>query len=200
MEPWQLGALANGVVTAAYLGIVAAILTPLVRSNQLRENRLGTATAGIFLTCAVAHGAHVAHLLLPAVGLEEHAGLHLRAAWEWHTVTIDVAGAAVGVYYWSLRKTYGSLMKGAKLFEDMKERERQALQINDDIVQGLTVAHMALALDDRKRSEEVIESTLASARKLISDLVGESDAAEGKLRPGDLRRAEPALIRGGSKA
>lgn len=198
MEPWQLGVALNAIITAAYLGIVFAILKPLVVSKQVRENALGLATAGIFLTCAAHHGGHVAHMLLPYVGLEQHSGLHLRAAWEWHTLIVDIFGAGVGVYYWSLRKTYGPLMKGAKLFEDMKERERQALDINDNIVQGLTVAHMALSLDDKERSEEVLQSTLASARQLISDLLGEAGETESKLHPGDLRRSEPALIHKGA--
>lgn len=194
MQVWQLGAAANTIITVAYLGIVYAILRPLIASEQVRENPLGLATAGIFLTCAAHHGSHVAHMLLPYLGIEEHSGLALRQAWEWHTLFVDLFGAGVAVYYWSLRTSYGPLMKGAKLFEDMRERERQALEINDSIVQGLTVAHMALAVDDKERSEEVLVVTLASARQFISDLLGNVDAQEAKLRPGDLRRAEPALI------
>lgn len=31
--------------------------------------------------------------------------------------------AGVAVYYWSLRRVYGTLLDGAKLFDDLKERE-----------------------------------------------------------------------------
>jgi len=66
---WQLDIAANLVVAVAYVAIAGAILVPLVREGQLRSNRLGAATAAIFLTCAVHHGSHAAHLVLPVFGL-----------------------------------------------------------------------------------------------------------------------------------
>ena len=55
---WRVGAVANFVTMTAYFAICAAILVPLVREQQLKANRLGTATALIFFTCAVHHGGH----------------------------------------------------------------------------------------------------------------------------------------------
>lgn len=191
MEMWQVAAAANVVVTVAYLAIALAIARPLLREGQLGANRLGTATAALFFTCAVGHGAHAAHLLGPAVGLEASVGVPLRQAYTWPHLAWEVVTAAMGVYYWSLRRTYGSLMRGAKLFEDMRERQRQALEINDNIVQGLFVAQTALALEEREVSEEALRATLASARQIISDLLGEADSA---LDPGDLVRREAALV------
>jgi signal transduction histidine kinase len=190
---WKVGAAANLAVALVYLAIAVAIVRPLVRERQLRANRLGTATAAIFLTCAVHHGSHAVHVLLPYVGLEVHEGLALRAAFNWHVVGWDVLTAAVGIYYWTLRRTYGPLMRGAKLFEDMKERQRQALEINDTIVQGLFVAQTALALGERETSEEALHTTLESARHIISDLLGEV-GSELAPRPGQLVRDAPALI------
>ena len=190
---WKVGAGANLVVAAAYLAIALAILVPLLRTRQVPGNRLGTATAAIFFTCAVHHGAHSVHMVLPAFGLEEHHGLALRDAFDWHQATWDVIGAGVGLWYWSLRSVYGQLMRGAALFEDMKERQRQALEINDNIVQGLAVAKLALELDDRDRSAEAMERSLTAARQIITDLLGEADS-ETRLGPGDLHRRAPADV------
>ena len=195
---WQLDMAANLVAALASVAIAGAILVPLVREGQLRSNRLGAATAAIFLTSAVHHGSHAAHMALPVFGIETDQGLALRTAFGgWHTVIIDVVTAWVGIYYWTMRRTYGSLMRGAKLFEDMNERQRQALEISDNIVQGLFVARTALALDEREMSEEALRSTLDSARQIISDLLGGS-GTQLDLGPGQLVREQPAVVAGGA--
>ena len=191
---WQVAAVANLIVAVAYLAISAAIARPLIRTGQLWANKLGTATAAIFLTCAVHHGMHGVHMTLPVLGILEHSGHALRTAFGWHQAGWDILTASVGVWYWSLRRLYAPLMRGAQLFEDLKERQRQALEINDNIVQGLTVAQMALALDERKESKQALESTLVSARRIISDLLGEVDSPETRLGPGDLVRSAPAVV------
>ena len=191
---WQLAAAANFVVSIAYLLIMVAILGPLIRTKQLRSNVLGVATAAIFFTCAVHHGSHSVHLLLPYVGLEADEGEAMRVAFgSWHVVGWDVVTAAVGVYYWTLRRTYGSLMQGAALFVDLKEKQRQALEINDNIVQGLVVAETALALDQHDLSKEALAATLVSARQIISDLLGAAES-EARLSAGDLRRKKAASV------
>jgi signal transduction histidine kinase len=191
---WRIGAAANIVTMIAYLAIVAAILVPLIREKQVRANRLGTATALIFFTCAVVHGGHAAHALLPEIGLAETSGLGMRQAFDPATVVWDLFTAAVGIYYWTLRRTYGALMSGAKLFEDLRERQRQALEINDGIVQGLATAKLALELDQTAVTREALESTLASARGLITELLGEV-AERPDFEAGELRRSRPALLR-----
>jgi signal transduction histidine kinase len=191
---WRVGALANLVTMVAYFAIVAAILVPLVREKQLRANRLGAATAAIFFTCAVHHGSHTVHMVLPSLGVHTTSGLEMRAAFDSSQVVWDLVTAAVGVYYWTLRRTYGALMGGAKLFDDLKERQRQALEINDGIVQGLATAKLALELDQTAVTREALEATLASARGLITELLG--DVTERpNFQAGDLRRSRPALLR-----
>jgi len=76
--------------------------------------------------------------------------------------------------------------------EAVQLRHRQAMEIHDNIVQGLAVASMALHLGDADKGATVIDSTLATAREIVSALL----AAEGQAepRPGDLRRATPALL------
>jgi signal transduction histidine kinase len=175
---WQVGAIANTIISAAYFGIVWAIVRPLIKSGQLRSNPLGAATAAIFLSCAVHHGGHVVHMLLPAFFDGQTTGLAWRQAYDWPTALWDVVGAAVGVYYWSLRRTYGSLMHGAQLFEDMRQRERQALELHDAVLQGMVVAKMAMDLDELAQARSALERSIESASRMISDLLGPANLTE----------------------
>jgi uncharacterized membrane protein YqjE len=192
---WEVGAAANGILFAAYMIITLSILVPLVKSDQLRTNHLGAATAAIFFSCGVGHGLHLFHLIGPSFGVDKTVGAAARVSTEWHIVLWDSLTALIGLYYVSLRKTYGSLMKGAALFDDMKEKQRQALEINDNIVQGLVIAETALALDETEHSQAALASTLAAARQIISDLLGEM-GTEVRLGPGDLRRTKAATVGG----
>jgi hypothetical protein len=181
---WQIGLWANAVVAVAYLLIVVAVLRPLVRDHQLRQNLLGAATAAIFLTCAVHHGGHVVHMLLPSGGVERAQGLALRASYDWEAAVWDVVTAAVGVYYWTLRRAYAQMVRGAALFEDMRQREREALELNDAVLQGMVVARMALDLNQQDRAERALDASIKSASRIISELLGPQTvrAESGLLR------------------
>jgi signal transduction histidine kinase len=175
---WTIASMANALVGVAYLLIALAIVRPLVKAGQLRSNRLGAATAAIFFTCAVHHGAHTLHMVvLPYLGLAESQGLAMRATYSFPSATWDVISAAVGIYYWTLRRTYGSLMEGAKLFEDMQQRERQALELNDNVLQGLVVAKLALDLDERDKAYRAVETAISSASGMITELLGVQEAS-----------------------
>jgi hypothetical protein len=195
---WEVSAGANAVIGIAYLAIAYIIVSGLIKTGQVSTNRLGLATGLIFLTCGVHHGSHSVHMLLPSLGVEDQAGLALREAWHWPIVWWDVIGAVVAVFYLSLRGSYASVLRGAQLFEDMKVRERQALEINDNIVQGLSVAKYALDQGKDEKSREAVEDTLKKARELITELLGEEET-EVALGPGELRRRRPATV-GGSDA
>jgi signal transduction histidine kinase len=194
VESWHAAAGANLVVGIAYLAISFAVAKPLIKMGTLRSNPFGATTAAIFLTCAVHHGILFVQMTLPSVGLGENSGLAMREALFWYQATWDVLAASVGIWYWALRKNYAPLMRRAKLFEDMKDRQRQALEINDNIVQGLTVAQLALTLEENERSREALEETLVRARHIISDLLGSVDDPEVKLGAGDLVRKRPATV------
>ena len=73
-------------------------------------------------------------------------------------------------------------------------RQRQALEINDNIVQGLTVAKYAMDAKDYARALEAVEKTLKSARKIVTDLLNENNIDYLHLGPGDLVRLEPATV------
>ena len=174
MEPWVIGMICNGIIAVAYLLISLAITVPLARSGQLRSNPLGAATASIFFSCAVHHGIHSVHMALPSLGIDDPQGYAMREAWDWPLSLWDVVGAVVGVYYWTLRRNYSSLMEGAQLFQDLRQREQQALELNDTVLQGLVVAKMALDLDDHKRAQESLAVSIDSASRIITDLLGSS--------------------------
>ena len=57
-------------------------------------------------------------------------------------------------------------------------RRQQALQINDNVVQGLAVAKYAFDLGDLDKAKEAVEGTLAAARRIISDLLDEVSTDE----------------------
>jgi hypothetical protein len=188
---WKIGLVANAVVAIAYFGIAAAIIRPLLKSGQLRTNPLGAATAAIFLTCAVSHGGHSIHMLLPYWDVQEAQGRAMRAAWTWEAAVWDIVTAVVGLYYWTLRRTYAPLMRGAQLFEDMRQREQQALELNDNVLQGLVVAKMALELGQKERATTALESSIASASHMISDLLGAQPKRDGLLRTKPASIGEP---------
>jgi hypothetical protein len=62
-----------------------------------------------------------------------------------------------------------------------REREREALDIHDNIVQGIAEAQLAFDVGRPEQARAVLERTLAQARRIVTDLMGEPD-------PGDLRR------------
>jgi hypothetical protein len=68
-------------------------------------------------------------------------------------------------------------------------RQHQALEINDNVVQGLSIAKYALDAGDEVKAYEAVTQTLVSARGIISDLLG---GADRRLGPGDLVRGEAA--------
>jgi len=182
MSPWVVGLVCNAVIMLAYLLISLAIVVPLSRSGQLRTNPLGAATAAIFFTCAIHHGAHSIHMLLPSLGVSDAQGLAMRTAWGWPLALWDVVGAVVGVYYWTLRRTYSSLMEGAQLFQDLRQREQQALELNDTVLQGMVVAKMALDLNQPARASHALSSSIDSASRIITGLIGDTHSALDLVR------------------
>lgn len=169
---WQIAMVCNAGIAMSYLLICLAIVIPLAKSNQLRTNPLGAATSAIFLTCAVHHGSHAVHMLLPSLGINDDQGLAMRNAWGWPLTIWDCVGLVVALYYWTLRRNYSSLMQGAQLFEDLRKREQQALELNDSVLQGLVVAKMALDLDDTAKANAALTSSITSASRIITNLLG----------------------------
>ena len=60
-------------------------------------------------------------------------------------------------------------------------RREHALELNDNIVQGLVVAKMALEGGMDEKAMETLASTLERARSLVSELLGDLDPTAGSL-------------------
>lgn len=195
---WVIGAVANVIILVAYSMIFLSIAKGLKRSKQTpRENPLGWATAALFLSCALHHGHHPFHTLLPLLSSDPHSvevGLAFRHAFEhWNFLLTDIIGALVALWYWSLRTRFPALVRGAGLFEDLRERQKQALTIHDNIVQGLAVAKLNLETGNSEEGMEAIEDTLRASRSIITELLGDQ-GSELALHPGDFRRSRAASL------
>ena len=191
MQWWQVAAAANGVVAVSYFVISYAIFVPLSRAGQVGSNRLGTATALIFFSCAVGHGLHGLHAMLQffgVPGVEAAAGRTVEA----HDAVWAVLTAVVGVYYWTLRRSYGRLLESATLFQDQLARKQEAVAINDGIVQSLVAAKLARRLGRDADVSAALDAALTSSQELVGRLL--HDATAGRpSRAGDFVSA-----RGGS--
>jgi hypothetical protein len=190
MQWWMLGAVSNGVIAVAYFMICFVITRGLLKGGQLGSNRLGAATAAIFLSCAVPHGAHMVHMLMPYAGVDLRQGLAMREAWGPQLAFWDLLSAMIGVYYWTLRGGFGSVGASPQLFADQHEREQRALELNDAVLQGMVVARMAFDLNEPQRAMNALDGSIAAASKMITELIGDE---RGHLANRPLR-STPALV------
>lgn len=78
---------------------------------------------------------------------------------------------------------------------ESQQRRRQALEINDNVVQGLTSAVYSLEHEDLDKATSYIERTLAAARDMMDDLLEPSGE---ELHPGDLVRSSASRLDGGT--
>jgi PAS domain S-box-containing protein len=72
---------------------------------------------------------------------------------------------------------------------ELEVRQLQALEINDEIVQGLAVAKYALDLDRTDKAGDTIERTLGSAKAMVGRLL-----ADTRTHPGMLTRSRAARL------
>ena len=80
------------------------------------------------------------------------------------------------------RRADEELREARAELERQRLSERQAIEINDNILQGLVVAKYALDKGDEAQTREAVEATLEHARRIISDLLAVVDVTPGKLR------------------
>jgi PAS domain S-box-containing protein len=72
---------------------------------------------------------------------------------------------------------------------ELQVKQQQAIEINDNVVQGLVVATYALDSDDRSRAKAAVRKTLEAARSIVNKLLDVDS-----LQPGDLVRSESAQV------
>lgn len=195
-ELWMLTAAANFVMVVVYALVAVSMIRAIIDGRQLRSNPLLTATAAIFVTCTLGHGSHLAHALIATAGVwggtELTPAQAVRAEFgDLRLLVWDVITAVVAVYFFTLRSRFAIVYKGAALCEDMEKREQQALELHDNVVQGLAQAKMALDLGRRDEGYQAIESTLAASRRIMTEVLGRPGSGI-ELGPGDIRRSEGA--------
>jgi hypothetical protein len=110
--------------------------------------------------------------------------------WKWagiHALFILGASAAyiTGWRYTELERhraeDYGAQLAQSTLLQ------REALEINDNIIQGLVAIEAAMDLEDQQLARGVLDATLVSAREIVSGLLMNAKS-NGELAAGDLRR------------
>jgi hypothetical protein len=69
--------------------------------------------------------------------------------------------------------------------------ERQALEIHDNLVQGLTAIHWALEAGAYEQARELTAAALAQTQGMIGDLLGDEPDGQA-FAPGTLRRERAA--------
>jgi hypothetical protein len=99
---------------------------------------------------------------------------------------IDSIGALAHL---ALERTRSSALK--LQLAEARLRRKQALQLNDDVVQGLAVAKYAFELGEDDKGKESVATTLEAAKRIISDLLGEIEPDQ-TMRAGTLVRDTPA--------
>lgn len=115
--------------------------------------------------------------------------------WGWAAIhgAFVLAASTAMVISWRLSEVERARAEQYRTrLHDADLRRRQAMEINDNIVQGLTVAKMAMELDQTDESYRALDETLQKARGIISELLG--DDATRHLGAGELVRAQPALV------
>ena len=91
----------------------------------------------------------------------------------------------------------GRVVEAAVIARDISDRKRaetemaeaqrkEALVLNDAVVQGLVASKLALEMDDLERCSEALAETLQGAKAIVARLLAES----GEIAPGDLVRTE----------
>lgn len=186
METWWIGLAWNATIAAAYIGIGTLIGIGVIRTGQVRANPLALATFLMFAGCGMGHLVHTVQLL----GFQTYTAASVSGAARIeysypHMWLIDGVTASVGVWYWTMRQKFPHLVRGAAIFEDMDARRRRALEIHDNIVQGLVQAKLALELNMNDEGHDAVDQTLGRAKHIITQLLGEQ---HDEVQPGDLRR------------
>ena len=87
-----------------------------------------------------------------------------------------------------------ALVTNAEL-ERRELNERHAVEINDNIIQGLALAKYKLQAGEGQASADQVSETLREAQRLVSNLLGDAEVQAGQLRremAAETSRPEPA--------
>lgn len=79
-------------------------------------------------------------------------------------------------------------MEARQQLHDAEVARRHALELNDNVLQGLTTAMWQLELEDGAGALRTLDQTLAASRQMVADLLNHGSPT---VEPGDLTRVEP---------
>lgn len=82
-----------------------------------------------------------------------------------------------------------------RALEAAAQRHRDAVEINDTVVQGMTAAKWALELGNTAAGLRALEDTIRLSRQLVSDLLKDAD-----MSPTGPRTADPRFSRASNRA
>jgi hypothetical protein len=170
--------LSGGLIEAHFHFFIVVILVTLY------ENWVPFVLALVFVV--VHHG--TVGVLDPRSVYNHPAAIH--RPWLWagvHGLFIAGAAAAALASWKHVEVERERAETSAVRLHDRVLRQREAIQINDTVVQGLVVAKYAAHMGEYERAADAVGRTLDLAKKLVNDLMeGEVDMFE----PGGLRRDE----------
>ena len=193
-----IGLATNSIIAVAFLAVAVVLLVNAVKTRHVRHNPLGVATVILYLTCGGGHLVHTLQLLDVPLGHATAAGLAIQEEYTagWHMWAIDILTAVAGITYWMMRGRFPALVSGAAVFEDLRARQRRAIEINDNIVQGLAQAKLAFDLGRDADGEQAVTETLTRARGILAGLTGK-EHREDQAPPPPAHPGGPAGPAGG---
>ena len=169
------------------IGFVAYALAWQIARNLLRDrewptNRLALAMLAIVGTCSTGHLEHGFHLL---------SSNQAAALWPPEAVVLDlITAAGISAYFYFQTGRLSQFARGAAMFEDVSVRNRNALQMHNEVVQRLAAARYAIVRGELAGARELVDQSLTSAREVITDLL----PPEAAVEPGSVRRRRAAPI------
>jgi hypothetical protein len=128
-------------------------------------------------------GSVIAMVIVAGWALIRHVNLN-PLGWITRIGPLLLLGLLLGDAMDRLRRAEASRIR----LEDSERRHREAIQLNDTIVQSLAAAKWALEASDLAGGLAIVDETLAQSNRLVSDLI-----RGAKLRP--LWMGESALSR-----
>lgn len=168
---WIIGFAGSTITAVTFIAVAIALAMGIQRSGRWRQNPLALGTMLIFLTCGVGHLIHSAQLLYLDIGGAERIGTAARLHYtEWHLWVADGATAVAGTWYWLSRSRFPNLVSGAAMYENVRRQQRRAVEVHDNVVQGLVKAKWHLDVDDRAASQQALAKTLATSQAMVEEM------------------------------
>lgn len=172
---WRIGLVVNGIVAVACLVMAWSALADRRPYDPLR----GLAPATLFLMLGAMHWLHALVLAFPDSVPSGQAGREFLA--DWRIYAVEAVTAIVGLAYLALRLHRRGQQRVTEIQVRTAERQREALQIQDNVVQGLAAAKLALETGRHDEARALVAESLAHAKGIITELMRD-DLSGGALR------------------